>query len=92
MKTRSKKAFNVKVPMNIFTWKGSVDTMMTPMDSIKYNKLMLRNAMMSMEPKTGHIKAWVGGIDFDHFKYDQVKMGTRQVGSTAKPFTYVGGD
>jgi penicillin-binding protein 1A len=83
-----KKAFNVKVPMNIFTWKGSVDTMMTPMDSIKYNKLMLRNAMMSMEPKTGHIKAWVGGIDFDHFKYDQVKMGTRQVGSTAKPFTY----
>ncbi|WP_286767728.1 MULTISPECIES: penicillin-binding protein 1A [Sphingobacterium] len=83
-----KKAFNVKVPMNIFTWKGSVDTIMTPMDSIKYNKLMLRNAMMSMEPKTGHIKAWVGGIDFDHFKYDQVKMGTRQVGSTAKPFTY----
>ncbi|WP_223581908.1 transglycosylase domain-containing protein [Sphingobacterium sp. GVS05A] len=83
-----KKAFNVKVPMNIFTWKGSKDTMMTPMDSIKYNKLMLRNAMMSMEPKTGHIKAWVGGIDFDHFKYDQVKMGTRQVGSTAKPFTY----
>lgn len=83
-----KKAFNVKVPMSIFTWKGSVDTMMTPMDSIKYNKLMLRNAMMSMEPKTGHIKAWVGGIDFDHFKYDQVKMGTRQVGSTAKPFTY----
>ncbi|MND67944.1 Penicillin-binding protein 1A [compost metagenome] len=83
-----KKAFNVKVPMNIFTWNGSKDTMMTPMDSIKYNKLMLRNAMMSMEPKTGHIKAWVGGIDFDHFKYDQVKMGTRQVGSTAKPFTY----
>ncbi|MDF2518977.1 MAG: peptidase [Sphingobacterium sp.] len=83
-----KKAFNVKVPMNIFTWKGSKDTMMTPMDSIRYNKLMLRNAMMSMEPKTGHIKAWVGGIDFDHFKYDQVKMGTRQVGSTAKPFTY----
>ncbi len=83
-----KKAFNVKVPMNIFTWRGSVDTLMTPMDSIKYNKLMLRNAMMSMEPKTGHIKAWVGGIDFEHFKYDQVKMGTRQVGSTAKPFTY----
>ncbi|WP_343561934.1 transglycosylase domain-containing protein [Sphingobacterium sp.] len=83
-----KKAFNVKVPMNIFTWKGSKDTLMTPMDSIRYNKLMLRNAMMSMEPKTGHIKAWVGGIDFDHFKYDQVKMGTRQVGSTAKPFTY----
>ncbi len=83
-----KKAFNTKVPMNVFTWKGSVDTVMTPMDSIKYNKLFLRNAMMSMEPQTGHIKAWVGGIDFEHFKYDQVKLGTRQVGSTAKPFTY----
>lgn len=83
-----KKAFNTKVPMNIFTWNGSVDTVMTPMDSIKYNKLMLRNAMMAMEPLTGHIKAWVGGINFEHFKYDQVKMGTRQVGSTAKPFTY----
>ena len=83
-----KEAFNTKVSMNIFTWHGSVDTMMTPMDSIKYNKLMLRNAMMAMEPHTGHIKAWVGGINFEHFKYDQVKMGTRQVGSTAKPFTY----
>ncbi|MEN5233905.1 transglycosylase domain-containing protein [Sphingobacterium faecium] len=83
-----KKAFKEKVPMSIFTWKGSVDTVMTPLDSIRYNKLMLRNAMMSMEPKTGHIKAWVGGINFEHYKYDQVKMGTRQVGSTAKPFTY----
>ncbi|MBP3942366.1 penicillin-binding protein [Sphingobacteriaceae bacterium WQ 2009] len=83
-----RKAFDVKVPMTLFTWKGNVDTVMTPMDSIKYNKLFLRNAMMSMEPKTGHIKAWVGGINFEHFKYDQVKMGTRQVGSTAKPFTY----
>ncbi|EFK59034.1 transglycosylase domain-containing protein [Sphingobacterium spiritivorum] len=83
-----KKAFNTKVPMNVFTWRGSVDTVMTPMDSIKYNKLFLRNAMMSMEPQTGHIKAWVGGINFEHFKYDQVKLGTRQVGSTAKPFTY----
>ena len=84
-----KKAFKTKVQMNIFTWKGNVDTMMTPMDSIKYNKLMLRNAMMAMEPLTGHIKAWVGGINFEHYKYDQVKMGTRQVGSTAKPFTYI---
>lgn len=83
-----KKAFNTKVKMEIFTWKGSVDTMMTPMDSIKYNKLILRNAIMSMEPQTGHIKAWVGGVNFEHFKYDQVKQGTRQVGSTAKPFTY----
>lgn len=83
-----KKAFNTKAPMTLFTWKGNVDTVMTPMDSIKYTKLLLRNAMMAMEPQTGHIKAWVGGINFEHFKYDQVKLGTRQVGSTAKPFTY----
>ncbi|WP_160067054.1 penicillin-binding protein 1A [Sphingobacterium bovisgrunnientis] len=83
-----KKAFNTKAQMTIFTWRGNVDTLMTPMDSIKYNKLILRNSMMSMEPKTGHIKAWVGGINFEHYKYDQVKMGIRQVGSTAKPFTY----
>ncbi|WP_149913986.1 penicillin-binding protein 1A [Sphingobacterium cavernae] len=83
-----KKAFNTKAQMTIFTWRGNVDTLMTPMDSIKYNKLILRNSLMSMEPKTGHIKAWVGGINFEHYKYDQVKMGIRQVGSTAKPFTY----
>jgi penicillin-binding protein 1A len=83
-----KKAFNTKAQMTIFTWRGNVDTLMTPMDSIKYNKLILRNSMMSMEPKTGHIKAWVGGVNFEHYKYDQVKMGIRQVGSTAKPFTY----
>lgn len=83
-----RKEFDKKVPMNLFTWKGSVDTVMSPMDSIKYTKLFLRNAMMSMEPQTGYIKAWVGGIDFEHFKYDQVKLGTRQVGSTAKPFVY----
>ncbi len=83
-----KKDFNTKVPMNLFTWKGNVDTVMTPMDSIKYTKLFLRNALMSMEPQTGYIKAWVGGINFEHFKYDQVRLGTRQVGSTAKPFVY----
>ncbi|MFZ4261754.1 transglycosylase domain-containing protein [Sphingobacterium sp. HJSM2_6] len=83
-----KKNFNKKVPMNLFTWKGNVDTVMTPMDSIKYTKLFLRNALVSMEPQTGHIKAWVGGINFEHFKYDQVRLGTRQVGSTAKPFVY----
>lgn len=83
-----KKAFNTKVSMTLFTYKGNVDTVMTPMDSIRYNKLFLRNAVMSMEPKTGHIKAWVGGINFEHFKYDHVKLGQRQVGSTAKPFTY----
>src|SRR5690606_1218475 len=80
--------FNKKVPMTLFTYRGNVDTVMTPMDSIRYNKLFLRNAVMSMEPKTGHIKAWVGGISFEHFKFDHVKLAQRQVGSTAKPFTY----
>lgn len=83
-----RKVFNTKVKMEIFTWKGNVDTLMTPLDSIKYNKLILRNAMMAMEPQTGHIKVWVGGVNFEHYKYDQVRQGTRQVGSTAKPFTY----
>jgi len=74
--------------MTIFSWKGDIDTLMRPIDSIKYYKLLLRNALMSMEPQTGHVKAWVGGTNFEYFKYDQVKTGTRQVGSTAKPFTY----
>ncbi|QPH41693.1 transglycosylase domain-containing protein [Pedobacter endophyticus] len=80
--------FNTKTEMTIFTWKGDVDTLMKPIDSVRYYKMLLRNAMMSMDPTNGHVKAWVGGINFEHFKYDQVKMGTRQVGSTAKPFTY----
>lgn len=80
--------FNTPSRLTIFTWKGNVDTLMKPIDSVKYYKLLLRNAMMAMDPKTGYIKAWVGGINYEHFKYDQVKMGTRQVGSTAKPFTY----
>lgn len=83
-----KKNFDKPVGMTIFSWKGEIDTTMSPMDSIRYNKLILRNSLMSMEPQTGYVKAWVGGINFDHYKYDQVKMGTRQVGSTAKPFTY----
>lgn len=83
-----KKEFDKPVGMTIFSWKGEIDTTMSPMDSIRYNKLILRNSLMSMEPHTGYVRAWVGGIDFDHYKYDQVKMGTRQVGSTAKPFTY----
>jgi penicillin-binding protein 1A len=83
-----KEDFNTKSMLSIFTWKGNIDTLMKPIDSVKYYKLLLRNAMMAMDPKTGYIKAWVGGINFEHFKYDQVKMGTRQVGSTAKPFTY----
>ncbi len=80
--------FQKPVKMSIFSWRGEIDTVMKPIDSIKYYKLMLRNALMSMEPQTGYVRAWVGGINFEHFKYDQVKIGTRQVGSTAKPFTY----
>ncbi|HEY0174824.1 MAG TPA: transglycosylase domain-containing protein, partial [Pedobacter sp.] len=80
--------FNTPADMSIFTWKGDIDTLMKPIDSVRYYKLLLRNAMMAMDPKTGYVKAWVGGINYEHFKYDQVKMGTRQVGSTAKPFTY----
>jgi penicillin-binding protein 1A len=82
------KDFDTPTRLSIFTWKGNIDTLMKPIDSVKYYKLLLRNAMMAMDPKTGYIKAWVGGINFEHFKYDQVKMGSRQVGSTAKPFTY----
>jgi penicillin-binding protein 1A len=80
--------FRTPARMSIFSWRGEIDTLMRPLDSIKYYKLMLRNSLMSMEPQTGYIRAWVGGTNFTHFKYDQVKMGTRQVGSTAKPFTY----
>lgn len=80
--------FNTPDTVSLFTWKGQLDTVMKPIDSIVYTKLLLRNAMMSMDPTTGYIKAWVGGINFEHFKYDQVRQGARQVGSTAKPFTY----
>jgi penicillin-binding protein 1A len=80
--------FKTPARMTIFSWKGDIDTLMRPIDSVKYYKLLLRNSLMSMEPQTGHVKAWVGGTNFEYFKYDQVKIGTRQVGSTAKPFTY----
>nr|WP_068887956.1 transglycosylase domain-containing protein [Pedobacter panaciterrae] len=83
-----KEDFNTPTRLTIFTWKGNIDTLMKPIDSVKYYKMLLRNAMMAMDPQTGYVKAWVGGINYEHFKYDQVKMGTRQVGSTAKPFTY----
>ena len=83
-----KSDFNTPTRLTIFTWKGNIDTLMKPIDSVKYYKMLLRNAMMAMDPQTGFVKAWVGGINYEHFKYDQVKMGTRQVGSTAKPFTY----
>jgi penicillin-binding protein 1A len=83
-----KKDFNTPTQVDLFTWKGDTTMTMKPIDSIVYSKLLLRNSLMSMDPTTGYIKAWVGGINFEHFKYDQVKMGARQVGSTAKPFTY----
>lgn len=82
------KAFNTKVKMSVFSWKGEIDTMMTPMDSIRYYKSFLQTGFMAMEPQTGYIRAWVGGINFRHFKYDHVKLSKRQVGSTFKPFVY----
>ena len=74
--------------MKIFTWKGEKDTIMTPRDSIRYYKHFLQTGMMAMEPQTGHIKAWVGGINHKYFQYDHVGQGARQVGSTFKPFVY----
>ncbi|SEK71718.1 penicillin-binding protein 1A [Aquimarina amphilecti] len=82
------KSFDVKTEMKIFSWKGYIDTIMTPRDSILYYKGFLRSGMMSMEPQTGQVKAWVGGVDIKHFQYDHVYQGARQVGSTFKPFVY----
>ncbi|WP_299185961.1 transglycosylase domain-containing protein [uncultured Aquimarina sp.] len=82
------KSFDVKTEMKIFSWKGYIDTIMTPRDSILYYKSFLRSGMMSMEPQTGQVKAWVGGVDIKHFQYDHVYQGARQVGSTFKPFVY----
>ena len=82
------KSFRTAVPMTIFTYHGSVDTTMTPLDSIKYYKSFLRAGFMSICPQNGHVKAYVGGLDFMHFAYDMVMEGRRQVGSTIKPFLY----
>ena len=81
---------NFKEPksMSVFSWEGEKDTVMSPLDSIRYYKHFLRSSMMSMEPQTGHVKVWIGGYDFKHFQYDQVKQGRRQIGSTFKPFLY----
>lgn len=81
-------AFNTKTKMKIFSWKGDRDTIMTPNDSIRYYKYFLHSGLLSIEPQTGHIKAWVGGINHKYFKYDHVEKGKRQVGSTFKPFVY----
>jgi penicillin-binding protein 1A len=82
------KSFNTKTEMSVFTYKGEIDTVMTPLDSIKYYKTFLRCGFMSMCPQNGHVKAYVGGPDFIHFAYDMAMEGRRQVGSTIKPFLY----
>lgn len=84
-------SFKEPAEMTVFDWNSEThekDTTLTPIDSIRYYKSFLRAAMMSMEPQTGHVKAWVGGIDYKHFQYDNVIQGARQVGSTFKPFVY----
>lgn len=81
-------SFNKPTKMRIFSWKGEIDTVMKPMDSMRYYKHFLHPGMMSMNPQTGHVKAWVGGMNYKHFQYDHVKQGKRQVGSTFKPFVY----
>lgn len=83
-----KEIFKIKVPMTLFSWGGEIDTVLSPRDSIKYNKYFVHSGMMSMDPKTGFVKAYVGGINYKYFKYDHVKIGKRQVGSTFKPFLY----
>ncbi|MFV8371722.1 penicillin-binding protein 1A [Flavobacterium sp. LB2P74] len=82
------KSFSEKTEMTVFSWKGDRDTIMTPMDSIRYYKHFLQSGLMAMEPQTGNIKAWVGGINYKYFQYDHVGQGARQVGSTFKPFVY----
>ena len=83
-----RKSFNTPVEMSIFTYRGDIDTIMTPMDSIIYYKHFLRAGFMSMDAHSGAVKAYVGGVDYEHFQYDMVSLGRRQVGSTAKPYLY----
>lgn len=86
--TEIRKEFQKPVEMRVFSWNGPVDTIMSPLDSIRYHKSFLRTAFMSMDPRTGHVKAYVGGIDYNDFQYDMINGGRRQVGSTIKPFLY----
>ena len=81
-------SFNMPVDMTVFSWDGDIDTIMSPVDSIRYYKHFLRSGMMSMNPKNGHVMAWVGGINYRHFQYDHVMLSKRQIGSTFKPFLY----
>src|SRR5690606_1196031 len=82
------KSFETPTPMTIFSWKGEIDTIMKPSDSMRYYKSFLHTGMMSMEPQTGHVKAWVGGINMRHFKYDNVKHAKRQVAYIITPCVY----
>lgn len=82
------KVFRTPVEMRVFSWNGPIDTLMSPLDSIRYHKTFLRTGFMSMDPRTGYVKAYVGGIDYNDFQYDMVNGGRRQVGSTIKPFLY----
>ena len=81
-------SFNKAIDMTVFSWNGDIDTIMSPIDSIRYYKHFLRAGMMSMNPKNGHVMAWVGGINYRHFQYDHVMLSKRQIGSTFKPFLY----
>jgi penicillin-binding protein 1A len=82
------KSFNTPTQMRVFSWHGEIDTVMTPNDSIRYYKAFLHAGLVSIEPQTGFVRAWVGGVNFKHFAYDHVRQGKRQVGSTIKPFVY----
>ena len=82
------RSFNTPTEMSIFTYHGEIDTVMTPLDSIRYYKSFLRTGFISMCPQNGHVKAYVGGLDYEHFAYDMVMEGRRQVGSTIKPYLY----
>jgi penicillin-binding protein 1A len=82
------RVFKTKTEMTVFTWEGMKDTIMSPLDSIRYYKTFLRTGFMAMDSRTGHVKAYVGGVDFANFQYDMVTTGRRQIGSTMKPFVY----
>jgi penicillin-binding protein 1A len=82
------KEMNTPIKMRVFSWNGEIDTTLSPMDSIRYYKHFLHTGFMSMDPNTGYVKAWVGGIDYKHFKYDHVMQGKRQPGSSFKPIVY----
>lgn len=86
--TEIEKSFEVPTRMQLFSWNGKIDTILTPNDSIRYVKNLIRAGIVSIEPSSGEVKAWVGGIDYDQFHFDLVKHGKRQIGSLIRPFTY----